>query len=141
MKHQGKDEIFIGLDEIAKDRELNDLWNKFCEYEEKGLDEEQYKIAGDINKHLQDLFNKHHTDIIDYLWEFPIDDLKEVVKTFAEENGFICNGYSNVFQKIECNGDHRRVYKERIDNGYAGNTGVQNNANRSWPAPGHNHFS
>ena len=36
MKSQEKDERFVDLDEISKDQELNDLWNKFCEYEELG---------------------------------------------------------------------------------------------------------
>ena len=91
MKPQREDEILIDPNEIARDRELNNLWNKFCECEEKDLEDEMYKIAEEINKRLQDLFNRHSIDIVDYLWDFPVEDVKDIVKTFAEKNTFTCN--------------------------------------------------
>ncbi len=38
------------------------------------------------------IFNDHRTDIINYLWDFPIEDVDELIETFAEEGGFTCKG-------------------------------------------------
>ncbi len=54
MESQEKNKNFVDLNEISKDQELNNLWDKFCEYEETDSDEEQYIIAESINKRLQD---------------------------------------------------------------------------------------
>ncbi|MGB2726911.1 MAG: SEC-C metal-binding domain-containing protein [Halobacteriota archaeon] len=100
----------INLEKISKDPELNDLWNKFCDGEERLPDEEVYKIAEDINKRLQDIFNDHNTDIVGHIVDLPIDCVHEVVKIFVEETSYTCKDCGTVFC---CDDDNQTVQIKR----------------------------